>query len=693
MPEISQPKPNSSRPNPATPTQQGFGTGALSQGSSGAIDNLFQTPEMQRAARTPSAGPAARTSFGNFRNPSPNSLNGNKPVNLASTPGMEGRERYQRDMRNMAMQSLINGDPLKSDVYLANQAPLTSQEMQYVKLMKMSIGSGIPLALTQDELGTDEQGMPIYGDQRLPTIDEFQRRIDSTKAWQPPSVPLSAYFNTGSLSGIYDAMEVANAPAVMAMNYAMSFPSNTSMLAGLKSTVNPLGNPSTFQVVSPDNVYLDLAKRVSNEKDSFGLTGYLIPSPENFPGGGSGQFSLAYQNDPYMDAAMTSLRIANTAGTAAATGGASSLASRGLASGGAALSRLGANAGFTGTAARTLEPIARGAQVAFRGVPQAQGGSRFGNLFREGVTETLGNLQPGILAQGEASVGRLLNSYFAANAANSAATSAIQNAMQSYDDKGSIFEAGVDGLRSGLANATIEPTARLGSVINAVRLGEGFGSGINQAALQHYANQNPDIAQDLNSPDPIIRQQAENELRNIVRREDGFASMAGTASKGLGYLAAPFLGSTYVGDTYAAQRAQAQKAYADEVYSPESLHSVFSGDLQPANMRELYERGQQDFGPAFNLTPQQNISYNIGSMLQSYYTLATQQAPEVLPYLQYLYSDFNQSGATPKNMAAIGLFRDALLSNDDAKMKAAIEHVDNLRSISAMQNGLTSNAR
>ena len=513
---------------------------------------------------------------------------------------------------------------------------------------------------------------------RMPTLEEYERQIQAPNR---PSLGIGDYLNPqtatafisgvtepfrgaiGDLTGLspYDYTPAAMTPALMAM-----------------------GIPYAAEDQYDDKgQWLDTVARYYN---------YGKAPDEQAP---------LYHHEPMLDTAARSLQLAGLSGQAAAIGSGAGAIGAGLSAVAPTLAAAAQGTGAVAQGARMLQPVLRAANVAATGLPEVQGAGRLAGAARTAVNETLGNIQPGILAQGSfqgasqipGALVQTANPLFATMGANYLWNQAAQNAQQAYADKGSLVDAASAGLIGGANALTLEPTARIGNVINLARMGEGFASAVQQQELQKALNSNPALAEAYNSPDPVVREQTRQAVEEaLVAKAPGYSTAGGVSSM-LGAATAPFRGSTYVADPYIQQRSKAYTEYADQLYSPEVLNEIFAGNLNPPSLARSNESLAARFGPNAAQDPKQLIASNIYPMLEAHRGEVAKRDSNAVPYFDYMLQNFNTQGPTQNNMAILGMFRNANLSNDPAAMRQAMQQAYNVYEVDNMKNQLVSDGK
>lgn len=661
MPEI--PDLDSSKPSLSK-------TRSSTLGTSGAIDSLFSSPQMQTAAI--GSRPTPSSAYGNYRNPSPNTLNGNKVQVTGLTP--QGRANYQafargQDLNRLSSMNAFNPNYMQMYRHVAP----TSEEQSTLGVRRRAGETGIaPLMIQPDEQFGES------GQSRFPTLEEYERQIAAPNR---PGMGVGDYLN---------------------------FPTAAAFVKGItepfRGAIGDLTGLSPYDYMGPNMAPAMMAMGIPRAaEDQYEEQGEWLDTVARMYNAGKAPEDRAplYHNDPLLDYAAKSLQASQLAAETAAIGTGAGAVGAGLGALAPALATAAEGAGALATGARMAQPVLRAANVAATGLQPVQGGSRLGNLGRQAFNETLGNIQPGVVAQATftgagqvpGALAQAANPLFATMGANYLWDQASQNAQQAYADTGSLFDAGSAGFTGGANALTLEPTARVGTLVGLARMGEGFASGMQQRDLQALLNRNPNLAQAYSSPDPEVRERARVAAEKALTENAPDYSRYGQAASVLGGLTTPFAGSTYVPDTYQQQKSQAYVQYSDKLYSPEVLNDIFSGNLNPEALSRGYEAAVARFGEGAVPSPRQLISSNLAPMLQAHRTAAGELDPHSTPYFDYIMQDFSSNGPTQNNMAILGAFRQANLAKDPAAMRQAMQQAYNVSEVDSMKNQLVSNGK
>lgn len=644
-------------------------------GTNGAIDSLFEMPELrsQAAGGIPRAASPGTSAYGNYRNPSPNSLNGNKAP-IALNPA--GRAAYQQFERTQQLETLANRNAYTAMTELGSlYSTLTPEESRYVDLRRAARSTGVQPMLMYPDTQFDENGNPIYGDPRLPTMEEYNRQVElHGKGPDVPKLPLSSYLKFPVLASFVQGYtepfrgSIAHYTGLTPYDYTPGAAAPALMAMGIPTAAH--------QQYDDASTFVDTAARVHN---------YSAAPGEQIP--------LMYPNDPMLDIAGRSLQAANLAAQTAAYGTGAGLAGAGLARLAPTLAQVAVGSGAGARVAQAAQPVVRGAQALTTGLAPVQGGSRAGNLARTAFNETAGNLNPGILAQGPASLGQGANALAATMAANYIYDTGARNAQQAYADTGSLFDATREGVVGGLGALTLEPTARIGAGVNVARFAQGLGQGLEQSAAQKVLEANPEIAQRLSSPDPLVRQIGQTALDNEIRSQLPGSAAMGSAGSAISYGTAPFMLGSYLSPSYEQAKATDLQQYSDSVYDPATLNEVFSGNVAPSSLQRRHDAYVARFGDSSAPDPKELLRANLPEMLAPHRALLERNNPEAVQYFDYMMQDFNQNGPTDRNLQALGMFRSANLSKDPNAMQQAMQRVSGIYQIDSLKNQLVSNGK
>jgi hypothetical protein len=641
-------------------------------GSDGAIDSLFEMPELRSQATGGMARGSTPTisAYGNYRNPSPNSLNGN---NAPTRLNPAGYGAYQQFARNKYVNDIASLNSYQAMNMRQQPQDLTPEESQYVDLRRAANRTGVEPVMMEPEVGFDQAGQPMYGQQRMPTLPEYYRQVELRNSRPDvPGLPLSSYLKFPVLASFAQGItepfrgSIAHYTGLTPYDYTPSAFAPALMAMGI-----PTAAHQQYAAASP---FVDTAARVHN----------YSAAPQD-------QLPLMYPNDPLLDVAGRSFQAANLASQTAAYGTGAGAVGAGLTRLAPMLAQTASGTGVVAGAAQAAQPLVRGAQIAATGFGQVPGGSRAGNFARTAANETFGNLNPGILARGPASLGQGLNALFATMAANSIYDTGARNAQQAYADTGSLFDAATEGVLGGLGALTLEPTARTGAVVNAARFVQGSTQGLEQSAAQKVLEANPELGQYLSSSDPYDRQFAQEQIDKLVKEHFPGSVALGSAGSGLGYATAPFQMGSYLPSSYEQSKATDFERYSDAMYDPATLDEVFSGNSTPASMQKQHESYIARFGGSSAPDPKQLLQANLPAILAPYRGEIQQIRPEAVQYFDYMMQDFNQKGPTDNNLKVLGLFRAAVRQNNPSALDQAMQAAYQRFELDSAQNQLVSN--
>jgi len=643
-------------------------------GSNGAIDSIFEMPELRsQAAGSTSVGMSpGRSAYGNYRNPSPNSLNGNNPPSRLNPAGYGA---YQQFARNKYVNDIASLNSYQAMNMRQQPQDLTSEESQYVDLRRAANRTGVEPVMMEPEVGFDQAGQPMYGQQRMPTLPEYYRQVELRNSRPDvPGLPLSSYLKFPVLASFAQGItepfrgSIAHYTGLTPYDYTPSAFAPALMAMGI-----PTAAHQQYADASP---FVDTAARVHN----------YSAAPQD-------QLPLMYPNDPLLNAAGRSFQAANLASQTAAYGIGAGAVGAGLTRLAPMLAQTASGTGVAAGAAQAAQPLVRGAQIAATGFGQVPGGSRAGNFARTAFNETVGNLNPGILAQGPASLSQGANALAATLASNYVYGAGARNAQQAYADTGSLFDAAREGALGGLGALTVEPTARIGAGVNAARFAQGLGQGLEQSAAQKVLEAMPEIAQRLNSPDPLVRQIGQTALDNEIRSQLPGSAAMGSVGSALSYGTAPFMLGSYLTPSYEQAKATDLQQYSDSVYDPATLNEVFSGNVAPSSLQRRRDAYVARFGDSSAPDPKELLMANLPEMLAPHRSMLERNNPEAVQYFDYMMQDFNQNGPTDRNLQALGMFRSANLSKDPNAMQQAMQRVSGIYQIDSLKNQLVSNGK